>query len=211
MGTYRQYLFFQCQQLVLRHQIAALTKLWKLPPEFEVCAVNLPQDIDRLRAWTVYGLCPTCLPVGSIRHRSSVVTSGYCILPYCPTLPPLSRGDAFGSTKMEMKVKPRRQILPKKKRRGGCRKLLTLLRTRTPVPARALVPMDASPVHFHLATQTRTQNARGKTARGQHVRQRNRKGSRKGRGAGKGKVQPTKTQSRIRTRTIQGGRKLILF
>jgi hypothetical protein len=28
--------YFECQQLLLRKQVAALTGLWSLPPEFEV-------------------------------------------------------------------------------------------------------------------------------------------------------------------------------
>lgn len=35
-GERARYHYFQCLQLLLRMQIAALTKIWKLPPEFEV-------------------------------------------------------------------------------------------------------------------------------------------------------------------------------
>ena len=35
-GAQGRLLLFQCQQLILRHQVAALTKFWNLPPEFEV-------------------------------------------------------------------------------------------------------------------------------------------------------------------------------
>jgi RNA polymerase I-specific transcription initiation factor RRN7 len=35
-GDRARYHYFQCLQLVLRHQIKALVDLWKLPPEFEV-------------------------------------------------------------------------------------------------------------------------------------------------------------------------------
>ena len=35
-GARGRYHYFLCLQLILRHQIAALTKLWELPPEFEV-------------------------------------------------------------------------------------------------------------------------------------------------------------------------------
>ena len=35
-GAKGRYHYFLCLQLILRHQIAALTKLWELPPEFEV-------------------------------------------------------------------------------------------------------------------------------------------------------------------------------
>lgn len=35
-GSRGRYLYFQCQQLILRKQVAALTRLWKLPKEFEV-------------------------------------------------------------------------------------------------------------------------------------------------------------------------------
>ena len=35
-GDRARYHYFQCLQLVLRHQIKALAELWKLPPEFEV-------------------------------------------------------------------------------------------------------------------------------------------------------------------------------
>ena len=35
-GDRARYHYFQCLQLVLRHQIKALTRLWKLPAEFEV-------------------------------------------------------------------------------------------------------------------------------------------------------------------------------
>ncbi|KAF9652177.1 hypothetical protein BDM02DRAFT_3089587 [Thelephora ganbajun] len=35
-GDRARYHYFQCLQLMLRHQIKALTELWKLPPEFEI-------------------------------------------------------------------------------------------------------------------------------------------------------------------------------
>ena len=35
-GETARYHYFQCQQLILRLQVSALTKLWDLPPEFEV-------------------------------------------------------------------------------------------------------------------------------------------------------------------------------
>jgi RNA polymerase I-specific transcription initiation factor RRN7 len=35
-GERARYLYFQCQQLILRQQISTLIKLWDLPPEFEV-------------------------------------------------------------------------------------------------------------------------------------------------------------------------------
>jgi RNA polymerase I-specific transcription initiation factor RRN7 len=35
-GARGRYHYFLCLQLIFRHQIAALTKLWDLPPEFEV-------------------------------------------------------------------------------------------------------------------------------------------------------------------------------
>ncbi|KAJ7590937.1 hypothetical protein C8J56DRAFT_1163014 [Mycena floridula] len=35
-GARGRFLYFQCQQLILRKQIATLTQLWKLPPEFEL-------------------------------------------------------------------------------------------------------------------------------------------------------------------------------
>ncbi|THV08460.1 hypothetical protein K435DRAFT_824947 [Dendrothele bispora CBS 962.96] len=35
-GAQGRYLYFQCQQFILRKQIAAVTRLWKLPPEFEM-------------------------------------------------------------------------------------------------------------------------------------------------------------------------------
>lgn len=34
-GSRARYLYFQCQQLILRQQILGLTTLWKLPKEFE--------------------------------------------------------------------------------------------------------------------------------------------------------------------------------
>lgn len=35
-GDRARYHYFQCLQLILRHQIKTLVELWKLPPEFEV-------------------------------------------------------------------------------------------------------------------------------------------------------------------------------
>ena len=35
-GARGRYHYFLCLQLILRHQIVALTKLWELPPEFDV-------------------------------------------------------------------------------------------------------------------------------------------------------------------------------
>ena len=35
-GERARYHYFQCLQLILRMQVAALTRLWQLPPEFEV-------------------------------------------------------------------------------------------------------------------------------------------------------------------------------
>lgn len=35
-GDRARYHYFQCLQLLLRMQITALTRLWELPPEFEV-------------------------------------------------------------------------------------------------------------------------------------------------------------------------------
>ena len=35
-GDRARFHYFQCLQVLLRMQIAKLTKLWKLPPEFEV-------------------------------------------------------------------------------------------------------------------------------------------------------------------------------
>ncbi|KAI0723281.1 hypothetical protein C8Q76DRAFT_615356 [Earliella scabrosa] len=37
-GARARYHYFQCLQLILRMQVAALTRLWQLPPEFEACA-----------------------------------------------------------------------------------------------------------------------------------------------------------------------------
>lgn len=35
-GARGRYHYFLCQQLILRMQVEAITKLWSLPPEFEV-------------------------------------------------------------------------------------------------------------------------------------------------------------------------------
>ncbi|KAF8812522.1 hypothetical protein BYT27DRAFT_7252044 [Phlegmacium glaucopus] len=40
-GARGRYHYFLCLQLILRNQIAALTKLWELPPEFEVICKDL--------------------------------------------------------------------------------------------------------------------------------------------------------------------------
>lgn len=40
-GARGRYHYFLCLQLILRHQIAALTKLWELPLEFEVIFCHL--------------------------------------------------------------------------------------------------------------------------------------------------------------------------
>ncbi|KAE9389637.1 hypothetical protein BT96DRAFT_866263, partial [Gymnopus androsaceus JB14] len=40
-GSRGRYLYFQCQQLILRKQIAALTRLWNLPKEFEMACRDL--------------------------------------------------------------------------------------------------------------------------------------------------------------------------
>lgn len=44
-GNRARYHYFQCLQLVLRHQIKALVDLWKLPPEFEVRLSSLAHRI----------------------------------------------------------------------------------------------------------------------------------------------------------------------
>ena len=44
-GDRARYHYFQCLQLVLRHQIKALVELWKLPPEFEVRPSSLALGI----------------------------------------------------------------------------------------------------------------------------------------------------------------------
>ena len=36
-GDRARFHYYQCLQLLFRKQVAALTTLWKLPPEFEVC------------------------------------------------------------------------------------------------------------------------------------------------------------------------------
>ena len=54
-GDRARYHYFQCLQLVLRHQVKALVKLWGLPPEFEVrppslalrAVIDSPQIICR--------------------------------------------------------------------------------------------------------------------------------------------------------------------
>lgn len=57
-GERARYHYYQCLQLILRLQVAALTRLWKLPPEFEarrhrvnislyISADQLPQKICR--------------------------------------------------------------------------------------------------------------------------------------------------------------------
>jgi hypothetical protein len=38
-GDRARYHYFQCLQLILRHQVKALVGLWKLPPEFEVSSI----------------------------------------------------------------------------------------------------------------------------------------------------------------------------
>ena len=44
-GNRARYHYFQCLQLVLRHQIKALIELWKLPPEFEARLLPLANRI----------------------------------------------------------------------------------------------------------------------------------------------------------------------
>jgi len=44
-GDRARYHYFQCLQLVLRHQIKALVELWKLPPEFEVRSSPLARRV----------------------------------------------------------------------------------------------------------------------------------------------------------------------
>lgn len=38
-GNRGKYFYFQCLQLILRHQIAVLIERWALPPELEVCDI----------------------------------------------------------------------------------------------------------------------------------------------------------------------------
>lgn len=40
-GARGRYHYFLCQQLILRMQVETITKLWSLPPEFEVCAFSV--------------------------------------------------------------------------------------------------------------------------------------------------------------------------
>ena len=39
-GARGRYHYFLCLQLLLRKQVAALTRLWELPPEFEVIHIQ---------------------------------------------------------------------------------------------------------------------------------------------------------------------------
>jgi RNA polymerase I-specific transcription initiation factor RRN7 len=41
-GKRGRFLYFQCQQLVLRQQIVALIELWKVPPEYEASMSSFP-------------------------------------------------------------------------------------------------------------------------------------------------------------------------
>lgn len=45
-GNRARYHYFQCLQLVLRHQVKALVELWKLPPEFEVRPLSSARRIS---------------------------------------------------------------------------------------------------------------------------------------------------------------------
>ncbi|KAI0318706.1 hypothetical protein OF83DRAFT_1056361 [Amylostereum chailletii] len=63
-GARAQYLYFQCLQLLLRKQIVALTKAWKLPPEFEIVCRDL---------WTLHlSLLPSPPPPEPILHQQDV-------------------------------------------------------------------------------------------------------------------------------------------
>ncbi|KAI0068597.1 hypothetical protein BV25DRAFT_13565 [Artomyces pyxidatus] len=63
-GARAQYLYFQCLQLLLRKQIAALTRAWDLPPEFELVC----RDV-----WALHlSLLPTPPPPEPLLHQQDV-------------------------------------------------------------------------------------------------------------------------------------------
>jgi len=62
-GARAQYLHFQCLQLLLRKQVAALIQLWKLPTEFEVICRDL---------WALHlSLLPTPPPPEPLLHQQA--------------------------------------------------------------------------------------------------------------------------------------------
>jgi hypothetical protein len=72
-GARARFLYWQCLQLVLRKQIAALIRVWELPSEFEVWVF-----LERLTS----NLMITC--------RSYAVIYGRCIFGLCRILSRLS-------------------------------------------------------------------------------------------------------------------------
>ncbi|KAA1466439.1 hypothetical protein DENSPDRAFT_768843 [Dentipellis sp. KUC8613] len=67
-GARAQFHYFQCLQLLLRKQIVALTKVWDLPPEFEITC----RDI-----WALHlSLLPTPPPAEPLLHELEIEGSG---------------------------------------------------------------------------------------------------------------------------------------
>ncbi|KAI9467023.1 hypothetical protein BJY52DRAFT_39445 [Lactarius psammicola] len=62
-GARAQYLYFQCLQLLLRKQVAALIRIWKLPSEFEVVCRDL---------WALHlSLLPSPPPPEPLLHKQA--------------------------------------------------------------------------------------------------------------------------------------------
>lgn len=62
-GARAQYLYFQCLQLLLRKQVAALVRIWKLPSEFEIICRDL---------WALHlSLLPSPPPPEPLLHKQS--------------------------------------------------------------------------------------------------------------------------------------------
>jgi hypothetical protein len=73
-GTRARFLYFQSLQLLLRLQIAALQKMWELPPEFEAICKDV---------WALHlSMLDTQVPAEPLSDSEDKVPAGACRLHY---------------------------------------------------------------------------------------------------------------------------------